>query len=295
MAETLEHLLSRLDNLAAIEPLVSSMRILSLSTVQFAHNRLEYLEMYRDECLQTAALLNPLIQKQGKNGKKDVSPAEEAHPGKKLLIVFGSDRGIVGQYNRQLAAAAEEWAAAASAPQVVAFGTRLITTLGYNSAFSFQKGGSLIKGYSPDYERVPDLIADWLRKVDRGELSSVEILSCRKTRGNSYHPQVTPWLPQIEFFPEREFAPGLWPEPLVEEDPVRLIGRIREHMITISFYSLLFEAVAAENTNRYSRLEEAKDNLQSLIDELSLEIQIGKRQAVTAQIQEIAVSAGLVK
>jgi F0F1-type ATP synthase gamma subunit len=66
-------------------------------------------------------------------------------------------------------------------------------------------------------------------------------------------------------------------------------------MVTLTFYIMLFEAIAAENTSRYARLEEAKENLESLLSELSLEIQIGKRQAVTSQIQEIAVAAGLVK
>lgn len=297
MSETLERLLSRLENLEAIEPLVSSMRILSLSTVQFAMNRREFLETYESEYLQIAAQLAALKKDSPRplfRRKKSGETAPVA-TGRKLLIVLGSDRGIVGQYNRQLSSMAERWAAENPQGQVQSFGTRLISTMSQLLNIPFVRGGTLVKGYSPDYERIPALIAEWQQAVDSGDPEAVEVLSFRNTRGNTYRPMVTPWLPLTDTFLQPQPQTEIWPLPILEEDPALLMERIRAHMATLTFYIMLFEAIAAENTSRYARLEEAKENLESLLAELSLEIQISKRQAVTSQIQEIAVAAGLVK
>ena len=297
MSETLERLLSRLENLEAIEPLVSSMRILSLSTVQFAINRREFLETYQSEYLQIIAQLEALKKENPKKAFHWKKP-DETMPvatGKKLLIVLGSDRGIVGQYNRQLSSMAENWAGENPQGQILSFGTRLISTMRQLLNIPFERGGTLVKGYSPDYERISPMIAEWQQAIDAGDIEAVEVLSFRNTRGSTYRPMVTPWLPLTDTFLRPELQTEIWPLPILEEDPALLMERIRTHMVTLTFYIMLFEAIAAENTSRYARLEEAKENLESLLSELSLEIQIGKRQAVTSQIQEIAVAAGLVK
>lgn len=297
MSETLERLLSRLENLEAIEPLVSSMRILSLSTVQFAMNRREFLETCQSEYLQIVAQLAAL--KKGNPRplfrRKKSEETAPAATGRKLLIVLGSDRGIVGQYNRQLASMAERWAAENPQGQVQSFGSRLISTMSQLLNIPFVRGGTLVKGYSPDYERIPPLIEEWQQAIGSGDLEAVEVLSFRNTRGSTYRPKVTPWLPLTDTFLQPQTQTEIWPLPILEEDPALLMERIRAHMVTLMFYIVLFEAIAAENTSRYARLEEAKENLESLLAELSLEIQISKRQAVTSQIQEIAVAAGLVK
>ncbi len=297
MSETLERLLSRLENLEAIEPLVSSMRILSLSTVQFAMNRREFLETCQSEYLQIVAQLAAL--KKGNPRplfrRKKSEETAPAATGRKLLIVLGSDRGIVGQYNRQLASMAERWAAENPQGQVQSFGSRLISTMSQLLNIPFVRGGTLVKGYSPDYERIPPLIEEWQQAIGSGDLEAVEVLSFRNTRGSTYRPKVTPWLPLTDTFLQLQTQTEIWPLPILEEDPALLMERIRAHMVTLMFYIVLFEAIAAENTSRYARLEEAKENLESLLAELSLEIQISKRQAVTSQIQEIAVAAGLVK
>jgi F0F1-type ATP synthase gamma subunit len=170
MSETLERLLSRLENLEAIEPLVSSMRILSLSTVQFAINRREFLETYQSEYLQIIAQLEALKKEKPRKAFRWKKPVAT---GKKLLIVLGSDRGIVGQYNRQLSSMAENWAAENPQGQILSFGMRLISTMRQLLNIPFERGGTLVKGYSPDYERISPMIAEWQQAIDAGDIETV--------------------------------------------------------------------------------------------------------------------------
>jgi len=93
-----------------------------------------------------------------------------------------------------------------------------------------------------------------------------------------------------------ESLPGFepeWPPPIVEGDPLPIIRQTLEHLAAIKFYELILESITAENAIRYNLLEEAKENTRALIETLTIEIQIQKRQAITQQILEMASSAGL--
>ena len=63
----------------------------------------------------------------------------------------------------------------------------------------------------------------------------------------------------------------------------------------IEAYQYLLESIAAENQARFRLLDEARENTSALIDELKVQAQLEKRQVMTQQIQELAVSAGLVR
>ena len=62
MGEGKERAQARLENLEAIDPLLGSLRVLSLSTMQMAHNRLESLDLYSERFNTIAAQLTRLLK-----------------------------------------------------------------------------------------------------------------------------------------------------------------------------------------------------------------------------------------
>jgi len=289
MSEISEQAEGRLDNLENIEPLLGSLRVLSLSTMQMALNRKEHLLTYKNEYYR---ILFQVINALSTKDKMGILPTK-TEANRAVLVILGSERGICGPYNKNLITMAQSWQAQQSQPShILSFGTRLESLLDQSNLQTDFKG-SLSKGSLPQYQKAHALINGWLADYKAGTISSVEVLSFRKPPNSFYKPQVSRLLPVTE---ELESIPGFepeWPPPIVEGDPLPIIRQTLEHMAAINFYELILESITAENAIRYNLLEEAKENTRTLIETLTIEIQIQKRQAITQQILEMASSAGL--
>jgi F-type H+-transporting ATPase subunit gamma len=58
-------------------------------------------------------------------------------------------------------------------------------------------------------------------------------------------------------------------------------------------YRILLDAAASEHSTRYRLMEGATQNANNLIDELTLALRAARQEAITAEMQELAVGAGL--
>lgn len=304
MSEGSERTKDRLENLQNLEPLIGAMRILALRTVQMTLNRLENVAAYRSNFVR--ALM--MIQAEAIRRRKAVEAKPRAKPEtiaaddrqrRPLLIVLGSESGLCGGFDRGLLSVLRERIAEEPESDFVIeiFGEKMLTRL-KKETFPYRPLGSLSRNGNPNYAAISERIASWFQRFDSGETSSVELVSFRKSDFGSYQPTTTVMLPIA-----REETPSAaqsvsdadWPPPLIEGDPAEMIEELRRHVAMTQFYACLLESIAAENQARFRLLEEAKENTASLIEELKIQAQLERRQATTQQIQELAVSAGLVR
>ena len=296
MSEGKERAQARLENLEAIEPLLGSLRVLSLSTMQMAQNRLESLELYSERftiiAAQLAQLAKPVPSQPKTNEAEDYKPRQV----KRVLAVLGSSRGIAGQYNRQLARQArlviDE---SESVPYtILAFGKRVQTSLTQEKV-TFQANEALNTSSMPNYDQASKQIREWMHALKDGKLTSVDVLSFKRQSGsNDYLPLVTRLLPQEDLVTASGISVELpFPEPIIEGEPKALLARISDHLVAIQFYELILQAIAAENLFRYRLLEEAKENTSGLLEELRQSIQVERRKEITQQLQELLVGSGM--
>ncbi len=197
MSEGKERAEARLSNLEAIEPLLGSLRVLSLSTMQMALNRqaslTEYAERFSLVAAQVRSLVGDKSPKREVEERFDYRPVEQSQ----VLAVIGSSRGICGQYNKQLARlAAERMQRKEELPtQVLAFGVRVQRAL-TQVGVKFEAHETLGQGSMPAYDMAAHLLREWTACFQDGTLAKVEILSFRKRAGNSsYSPVFTTLLP----------------------------------------------------------------------------------------------------
>ncbi len=296
MAEGKERAKARLENLEAIEPLLGSLRVLSLSTMQMALNRLESLDLYSERFNTIAAQVTSTVKQPSRESEHRQSFDEFPVNAKWVLIVLGSSRGIAGQYNRQLAR--ETHTALKNGSQglleILAFGKRVQTAL-TQEKIDFTPRGNLNTGSLPNYKQVSELVRGLMQSFEDGNIASVDVISFRREpTGTEYKPRLTHLLPANEIREELEVAEAqLWPKPIIEGDANLLLERLSDHLIAIKFYKLILEAIAAENMFRFRLLEEAKENSSSLLEELRQSIQIEHRKNITQQLQEILVGSGM--
>ncbi len=68
-------------------------------------------------------------------------------------------------------------------------------------------------------------------------------------------------------------------------------------MIAAAFvlYESLLNSSVAEHSARYQWMEETEANIKRLIAELTVEVQMARRNLITQEIQELSAGAGMIK
>jgi F-type H+-transporting ATPase subunit gamma len=282
---------ARLANLNNIEPLLGSLRVLALSSMQMALNRKANLNDYKTEYYRILSMILAALPKDDKKNQEK----NEANEGRRMLVVLGSERGLCGIYNKNLASLAGTWLSKQEGPaNILPFGVRLHEPL-KQAGLNIKDQGSLTSGSKPHYAIARGLVTSWIEDFKQHRIRAIYVLSFRKPAVGFYKPLISQLIP----LPMKIYD-GLtqsidWPPRIIEGDPKLIAENIVDHLTAIEFYDLILDSISAENAIRYNLLEEAKGNTLELIEELSLEIQIAKRQMITQQIQEMAAGAGLTR
>ena len=296
MSEGKDRAASRLENLRAIEPLLASLRVLSLSTMQMAMNRQQKLDQYAERFQAVSKEVTRRVSKKDIISKTSQPEVRRSAAREEVLAVIGSSRGIVGQYNKNLARMAKEALdQAEELPlRVVAFGNRVQTVLRQENV-PFRAMETLSAGSIPNYDSAAGMIREWKQGFEEGGIAKVRLLSFkRQGSADKYLPTFTELLPgKFKTIAYAEDEEPVFPPPIIEGDPILIFEEIESHFTALSFYRLILDAIAAENLFRFRLLEEAKENTSNLLDELALEVQANRRKEITQQLQELLVGSGM--
>ena len=196
--------------------------------------------------------------------------AGEPPPGEIGAIVFGSDQGLVGQFNELVADyAVAKLVTLPGKPRVWTVGERAqapLTAAGFPLIASFAVPNS-VQGIAP-------LIGQLLEAIEanqvHGTVAELYLFFNRARPGAGYGPTDLRLLPLDERW-RRELAAQPWPSTRLPEvlcsDAITLRALIREYLF-ISLFRACAESLASENTSRLASMERADRNIEELLDNL---------------------------
>jgi F-type H+-transporting ATPase subunit gamma len=287
--EGIEDIRARLNNIRSVEPLLGAMRTISLGSWQAALKRKGRVLSYTERLRGLLVPLVPLLEVRRRD-----RGSEPRAPASIVVVAIGSERGLCGAFNSTLAEYVDREVARLSsegvAVELCALGarvTRALQRIGHTVASS----RSLPMAALPSSDLASELTQGWLERFEVGELDAVQVMYHAYRNSTLYEPitvQLVP--PRIEPFEERT-AP--WPSPYIDTDPIDLLVRVVVLWTTTELYRVLLDSAASEHSARYRLMEGATQNAGRLIDELTLALQAARQQAITAEMQELAVGAGL--
>jgi F-type H+-transporting ATPase subunit gamma len=298
---TLNEIQGRLENIRTVEPIVGALRTISLGSWQAALRRRRSLLPYTEQLRMVLpvviahlehphdGLLAHLRRQLGGRGKP-----ERSSPQRVRIVAVGSERGLVGGFNDVVAREGETYLAEqmeqGRAVELMVLGSRL--------ARHFRRAGTELTEVRsiPVTALIPfslayELTQHWLARFEREDLDAVDLVYNAYRGPGDYQPQVERLIPPE--IPEGRGATDLPEYTIVETDPLSLYTRVIEQWTAIRLYTLLLDAAAAEHAARYQLMEGAADNAERLIEELTQDLQRLRRQAITQEMQELAVGAGL--
>jgi F-type H+-transporting ATPase subunit gamma len=213
-----------------------------------------------------------------------------------IVLIVGSERGLCGKFNATLAESALAFIDQAQFPshQIWAMGTRLLLELKRMGAhISWQKKlpASSLTSYQESYI----LTQNWLEQFEACAFNQFIILYNQMNKGNTHQFTSFNLLPFELKYPTslNQKTEKRWPPPIIETDPKGIYKQIIQHFIASSFYKILLKSAVAEHSARYNLMQEASENAADIIEELVHVLNAERKRKITQEMQELAVSAGL--
>jgi F-type H+-transporting ATPase subunit gamma len=207
-------------------------------------------------------------------------------------IVFGSDQGLCGSFNDQVAAFFVERRAArgeefADGP-LLAVGTRVAGRL--------EEAGLMpaaVLGMPASALLITSLVQDLLAWVDArraaGECDGVDLYVNRPRGGAAYRPHHIPLLP-LDRAHLRALAAAPWPSrsrPTFQSEwPPLFAAYVRQHLF-VTLHKAIAESLVSENASRLAAMHAAERNIDERLGALRTEFHLQRQTAITTELLDI--------
>jgi F-type H+-transporting ATPase subunit gamma len=216
-------------------------------------------------------------------------PGRQADAGAIGAVVFGSDQGLVGQFNDVVAEFAIETLAALPAkPEVWAVGERVHARLadaGLSLMGLFAVPNS-VQAITPLVGRI--LVESEMRRR-QGEVTELHLFYNRPMSGPVYAPVSQRLLPLDETW-RRELAELPWPTGILPEvlggGTATLRALIREYLF-VSLFRACAESLASENESRLAAMQRADENIDELLGDLNATFHRLRQSGIDAELFDV--------
>jgi F-type H+-transporting ATPase subunit gamma len=266
MSDSLESMRHKIDGATELESVVRTMKALAASSiVQYERAVRSLDDYYRTVELGLVAWsrqTGALIPAGGRKG---------ASKGVIGAVVFGSDQGLVGQFNEVLADfAVHQLSPMPGSKNIWAVGERVqgfLADAALPLAGSFQVPNSIAA--------VTSLVGRILIEIDtqreRGKVAEVYLFHNRPKSGAVYEPVMQRLLPLddtwLHGLAGHSWPTGNLPEVIGGGDAT-LQALIREYLF-ISLFRACAESLASENASRLAAMQRAEKNIDELLEDLN--------------------------
>lgn len=284
MTNTLEQMRHKISGAEQLESVVRTMKAQAASSItQYEHAVLALGDYTRTVELGLIACFS--------QNKPLVSKASEPH--EIMAIVFGSDQGLVGQFNDQLTDTVK-------ASLDLEIGKKTLWVIGQRiGGHLIEEGFEMEKTFKVpvSISSITPLIGQILNECVTASVTEghtkIMIFYNRLQDGNMYEPASQQLLP-LDAQWQTHLAQIPWPGKALPEVPKDgnqqlLSVLIREHLF-ISLYRACAESLASENASRLAAMIRAENNIDSLLDELKQSSRILRQNTIDEELFDVIAS-----
>jgi F-type H+-transporting ATPase subunit gamma len=266
VSETTASLSRKISSAGDLQSVVRTMKALAASSIgQYEKSVRALGDYYRTvelglgACFRESKPVAPIANRKEKTDTSAIG-----------AVVFGSDQGLVGQFNDVVADyAVKTLAALPGKPEVWAVGERVqarLTDAGLKPIGIFAVPNS-VQSITPLVGQIQ--IESEARRA-KGEYARLYIFHNRPKSGALYEPVSQRLLP-LDAAWQKGLAEVPWPTKVLPEvmcsDTVTLRALIREYLF-ISLFRACAESLASENASRLAAMERADKNIDELLETL---------------------------
>jgi F-type H+-transporting ATPase subunit gamma len=282
--QTIESLRRQIDSVKGLESVVRTMKSLAAVSIRQYEQAVASLEEYNHtiELGLQVVLRNqmPTVRQQ---------PPVDAPTG---VIIFGSDQGLVGQFNERITSFAlrrlERMKLARAQWSVLAVGARVVSHLEGARVpvdAQFDVPGS-INGIALLVQDIVLQVEAW--RQTRG-IERVLVFYNRTLRAASYEPHLLRLLPiDVDWLQRLNDEP--WPSrvlPTSTMDWDALFTALLQQYLFVGLYRACAESLAGENASRLAAMQAAERNIEERLIELHNRYHYQRQSAITEELLDI--------
>lgn len=285
--ETLESLRGRIATVEELKSVVKTMKTIAMVSIRQYERAVSSLAEYN----RTVEMGLMVVL----HGHRDAWEIPRQGLARKVgAIIFGSEQGMVGQFNEQIAVFAldhlNQAARRLEDRAVIAVGGRVAAHLeeaGQPVAEQFDLPGS-VAGITRRVQELLVKLEEWQRL---GGIDRLLVFHHRPLRQAAYQPQASQLLPvDLEWLKNLERAK--WPSrglPTFTIEKDRLFFILVGHYLFVSLFRAFAESLAAENASRLASMQAAEGNIDNRLEELKLQFNNLRQTAITEELLDIMV------
>jgi F-type H+-transporting ATPase subunit gamma len=205
------------------------------------------------------------------------------------IIIFGSDQGLVGQFNDELVDFTSKVLSDLPGGKVVwAVGERVQLRLEQIGLMPNRLFGvpTAIPAVTPLIGRI---LAEISRYSEQGQVEQVYIFHNRPKQGALYEPVSQRLLP-LDATWQHELLAQQWPTQnlpeIVGESAITLAALIREYLF-VSLFRSCVESLASENASRLAAMQRAEKNIDEMLVDLNLTYHRLRQSGIDAELFDV--------
>lgn len=306
MADSMRDIKRRIKSVSSTKQITHAMQLVASAKLRHARNQADARRAYTDYIIATMHMIARALENEEPNVFLEQSSGK-----KDLYIVVTSDKGLAGGFNSGLLKFATEAMQQSEEKAVVVCGAK---GLDFFKRRNYEILGSYIgNSDEADFAEAAHIGKAATTLFVEGKVGKVYIIYNRFVSVMTQKPTIVRLLPLTademqnkadeidtetangEYIVEE----GLLPNPaqcmLFEPSAVYLAAKLIPSYIDNAVYGALLESAAGELASRRMAMENATDNADEIIDDLSLAYNRARQGAITQEITEIVSGAEAIK
>ncbi|HAN55552.1 MAG TPA: F0F1 ATP synthase subunit gamma [Betaproteobacteria bacterium] len=265
MSDTAASLRHKIASAGELESVVRTMKAMAASSIGQYENAVRSL----DEYYRTVQLGLVACFRQSEPWGAAM-PAAQKESGAIGAVVFGSDQGLVGQFNEVMAEFVVNTLGNLPGKKTVwAVGERIQSRLADTDLLLGERF-ILPNSISAITPLVGQILIEMETQREKGEISQVYLFHNRPQSGAIYTPVSQRLLP-LDAVWRRDLATLRWPTGNLPEvmgnGQQTLLALVREYLF-VSLFSACAESLASENASRLAAMQRAEKNIGELLEDL---------------------------
>lgn len=285
---SLKEIKVRLASIRNTQKITSAMKMVSSAKLHHTQALAEHTLLYANKL---SSILNGLLETQ----HELTSPFTTKREVKEVAIIaFSSSSGLCGTFNanvwKELAARLQKYKAERIKVQLYPVGKKIANEL-RKEGYSF-KDTFLHVGEKPSFDGAKELAQYIIQLYTSEQVDQVDILYHHLKNMATQVLTHQIYLPIT--FPEVTVPNTGWNiDYLLEPSKEELLALLLPKYLNLTIYTILLDTVTAEHAARMMAMQTANDNANDLIQELTLQYNKTRQQAITNELLDIMGGSSL--
>lgn len=281
---SLKEIKNRIASVNSTKKITAAMKMVSSAKLHHAQGAIEHLLPYERK-------LSDILTHFLATEQEIASPYTESRSVRRVAIVaFSSNSGLCGTFNanvvREVLKCIRHYEAQQIEIRLYPVGKKMAEALrkeGYEADDTWQPLAA-----KPDYPDVAALAEELMSAFVSGAIDGVQLIYHHFKSTASQVLTTKEWLPVRfaggETSAESESEEGDY---LIEPSADILLGELLPKVLRMQLYAVLLDTVASEHAARVLAMQTASDNANDLLQELTLQYNKSRQQAITNELLDI--------